>query len=488
MTSLARVLLTIRETAPAIVIFGLVPFEISVLAVLVFFPYLPDPGLAYLNTSVYVLLAPLSTLFLLGLLYTWLTRLGTRAAVRRSVSFKSFLQFLSVPLRNMLSSLQSVSLSDSAGTFKILSRPRLMLAVSLVVSSLLAFVPYRPDLNPSGTLVGIDSPAYVGWINQMLQRPLLQALQYSFVEGLDGSRPLLLIPLYLVVSTGISPNLIIEYLPMILAPLLSLSSYIFVRFGQGNARLAGLTALFASTSFYITVGMWGGYYANMLGMIEAYLFLTCLLLFSKSPSTARYGAMFALSIALFLTHPWTWVLIITASLIFTLSIWKETGRSIHLRSIIGIITSGIVLDVLKSSVFATRTVAADLATKVPTIAQVASFWTNLVDALLYTHGGLLGNWLILGLGLLSAFALRFRDRFERLIILWIGVASVPFLLLDSYHQARIVYDLPIPVLGSVAVLFFLPQIGTRNIRWPGLLIVLLLVLSANYALQSILFL
>ncbi len=100
----------------------------------------------------------------------------------------------------------------------------------------------------------------------------------------------------------------------------------------------------------------------------------------------------------------------------------------------------------------------------------------------------MGNWLILGLGLLSAFALRFRDRFERLIILWIGVASVPFLLLDSYHQARIVYDLPIPVLGSVAVLFFLPQIGTRNIRWPGLLIVLLLVLSANYALQSILFL
>ncbi len=292
--------MTIRETAPAIVIFGLVPFEISVLAVLVFFPYLPDPGLAYLNTSVYVLLAPLSTLFLLGLLYTWLTRLGTRAAVRRSVSFKSFLQFLSVPFRNMLSSLQSVSLSDSAGTFKILSRPRLMLAVSLVVSSLLAFVPYRPDLNPSGTLVGIDSPAYVGWINQMLQRPLLQALQYSFVEGLDGSRPLLLIPLYLVVSTGISPNLIIEYLPMILAPLLSLSSYIFVRFGQGNARLAGLTALFASTSFYITVGMWGGYYANMLGMIEAYLFLTFLLLFSKSPSTPKYGAMFALSVALFL--------------------------------------------------------------------------------------------------------------------------------------------------------------------------------------------
>jgi len=470
------------------VILGLVAFEISVLAVLVFFPYLPDPGLSNLNTDVYVLLAPLSTLFLLGLLYTWLAKLGTRAAAARSVSFKSFLQFLSVPFRNMLSSLRSVSLSDSAGTFKILSHPKLMLAVSLVVGSLLAFVPYRPDLNPSGTLVGIDSATYVSWISQMLQRPLLQALQYSFVEGLDGSRPLLLIPLYLVASTGVSPNLTIEYLPMVLAPLLSLSSYIFVRFGQGSASLAGLTALFTSTSFYVTVGMWGGYYANMLAIIIVFLFLTCLLQFSKSPSALMYGVMFALSVALFLTHPWTWVLVITASLVFALSVWKDTCHSIHLRSIIGIIISGVVLDVLKSSVFATRTVAVDLATKVPTVEQVASFWTNLVDALLYTHGGILGNWLVLGLGLLSVFASRFRDRFERLLILWVGVASVPFLLLDGYHQARIVYDLPIPVLGSIAVLFFLPQVGSRNVRWPGLLILLLLVLGTDYALKNILFL
>jgi hypothetical protein len=480
--------LTIRETALTLATFGLVAFEISVLAVLVLFPYLSDPGLADLNMGAYLFLAPLSTLFLLGLLYAWLVKLGTRAAVRRSASFKSFLQFLSVPFRNLLASLGTVSLSDSARTFKTLSRPRLMLAISLVVSSLLAFVPYRPDLNPNGTLVGIDSPIYVNWISQMTSKPLVQALQYSFVEGLDGSRPLLLIPLYLVASAGISPNLIIEYLPIVLAPLLSLSSYIFVRFGQGSPRLAGLTSLFTSTSFYITAGIWGGYYANMLGMIEAYIFLTCLLLFSKSPTTMMYGVMFALSIALFLTHPWTWVLIITASLVFAISVWKEKGGSVHLKAMIGIITSGIVLDLLKSSVFATRTVAADLATKVPTVGQVASFWTNLVDALLYTHGGVLGNWLVLGLGLLSVFALRFGDRFERLLILWVGVASVPFLLLNSYHQARIVYDLPIPVMDSIPVLFFLPLVGTKNMRWPGLLIILLLVLGANYALQSILFL
>jgi hypothetical protein len=478
-------MLTIRETALTMVMLGLVVFEVSTLAVLVFFPYLPDHGLSNLNMSVYLFLAPLSTLFLLGLLYAWLVRLGTRAAVRRSISFKSFLQFLSVPFRTLLSSFRSVSLSDSARTFKILSHPKLMLAVSTFISSLLAFVPYRPDLNPGGTLVGIDSPTYVTWISQMTAKPLLQALQYSFVEGLDGSRPFLLIPLYLVASAGVSPDLIVEYLPIVLAPLLSLSSYIFVRYGHGSANLAALTALFTPLSFYVTVGMWGGYYANMLAMIEVFLFLTCLLLFSKSPSSMMYGIMFALSVALFLTHPWTWVLIITASLVFGVSVWKETGQSIHLKSMIGTIAVGIVLDVLKSSIFATRTVAADLATKVPSSGLVASFWTSLVEGLLFTHGGLLGNWLILGVGLLSVFALRFKDWFERLLILWVGVASAPFLLVDSYHKARILYDLPIPVLASVTMVFFMPLLGKR-VRWPGLLVILVLVVSVGYALQGML--
>jgi len=92
------------------------------------------------------------------------------------------------------------------------------------------------------------------------------------------------------------------------------------------------------------------------------------------------------------------------------------------------------------------------------------------------------------LGLLAAFALQFKDHFERLLILWVGVSSIPFAVLDSYHQARILYDLPIPVLLAMTLLFFLPLVGTRNVRWPGLVAALLLVMVANYALQGILLL
>src|SRR5207244_13073770 len=166
----------------------------------------------------------------------------------------------------------------SASTIPFLSRPNLLPIISLAASILLAFVPYRPDLNPNGTLVGVDSPAYVTWIRLMLSKPIPQALQYSFVEGLDGSRPLLLVLLYMVASLGVSPSQIIEYLPMLLAPLLALSTYAFVRFGQGSPSFAGLTAIFTPFPFYIPVGLWGGYYANMAAPVSPYFFLTGLFL------------------------------------------------------------------------------------------------------------------------------------------------------------------------------------------------------------------
>ena len=150
--------------------------------------------------------------------------------------------------------------------------------------------------------------------------------------------------------------------------------------------------------------------------------------------------------------------------------------------------TGVVLDLVKSWAFATRAVGVDVAGTFQSagLTQMANFWPNLVDALLYTHGGLLANWIILGVGVVVAFMLRFKDQFERLLLLWVAVASIPFLILDSYHQARIVYDLPIPVLLSVAVLFSLPLIETRNLRWTGLIAALILVTIANYAVQGVL--
>src|SRR5438093_13751747 len=123
--------MTLREAILTGLVLSLLVFQSLVLGLLVFFPYLPDPGLAALNAEVYELLAPLSTVLLLGLLYAWLVRIGTREARSRSSSFKKLVRFLSEPFQRILSSVKDTSLSDSARSFKLLSYPRLMLAVSL---------------------------------------------------------------------------------------------------------------------------------------------------------------------------------------------------------------------------------------------------------------------------------------------------------------------------------------------------------------------
>src|SRR5207253_9704536 len=185
--------MTQRQAIFTDVILIVLSFQVLVLAILVFFPYLPDPGLSNLNNDTYFLLSPLSTVFLLELLYAWLLRIAAREATRSSSTARSIVHFFPEPFQKVLASVRTRSLSESAQTFKILSRPRLLLIISLVASILLAFVPYRPDLNPNATFLGVDSPTYVTWISQMLARPVPQALQYSFVAGLDGFRPILLL-------------------------------------------------------------------------------------------------------------------------------------------------------------------------------------------------------------------------------------------------------------------------------------------------------
>src|SRR5205807_8257761 len=136
--------MTQRQAILTGVILIVLSFQVIVLAILVFFPYLPDLGLSSINNDTYFLLSPLSTVFLLELLYAWLVRLVAREATRYSSTARSIVHFFSEPFAKIISSVRTRSLSDSARTFKILSRPRLMLIISVAASVLLAFVPYRP--------------------------------------------------------------------------------------------------------------------------------------------------------------------------------------------------------------------------------------------------------------------------------------------------------------------------------------------------------
>src|SRR5206468_1245878 len=166
-------------------------------------------------------------------------------------------------------------------------------------------------------------------VNQMLQLPPAGAFSYAIGNASYGSRPLILIPIYLVVSTGfISTIRAVEFLPAVLGTLVALSTFVFVREGQQSEKMAGVVSLFSVFSFDATVGMWAGFFANWLAIVEAYIFLTLLVRFLRTMSRYGFVLLTLMSIALFLTHPWTGVVVLAVASVFVLSVWKDARKMI----------------------------------------------------------------------------------------------------------------------------------------------------------------
>src|SRR5437764_2648577 len=112
--------MTQRQVIFTGVILIVLSFQLLVLAILVFFPYLPDPVLSNLNNDTYFLLSPLSTIFLLGLLYAWLLRVAAREATRYPSTARSIVHFFSEPFQKVLTSVRTRSLLETNQTFKII--------------------------------------------------------------------------------------------------------------------------------------------------------------------------------------------------------------------------------------------------------------------------------------------------------------------------------------------------------------------------------
>ncbi len=390
-------------------------------------------------------LTPLSPIIVVGLLSAPIFLFGMWEARRRITQswFRAGLGKLSA----MFAVLRAVGSKDLSALSIGPNHPRIMLLMAVVSSALLVYTPYRTDLNPGSTPVGIDTPLYTSWVSQMLGKAPLGAFAYAFSEAGFGSRPIFLIVLYSTAALGgIKADLLVQLLPMALAPLLCLSSYVFVWSGQRIESLAGLTAILTAFSFNITVG------------------------------------------GLLLTHPWTWIVILATSLVFLITMRRESGGLIRLGSVVSIIVTGFIVDIFKGLFFGSRTVGADLSTKTVVFgpSQLATFWPNVVGTMLTFYDGLLSSSLFLVLGAFAFLAMRYADRFDRLLMTWVGCSALPFPFFNSFHQTRLIYDLPLPVLAAVGLSLVGYKLRPLYARLPTMFVLFTILFQANYALRAML--
>ena len=450
------------------------------------FPLLGDTGTIFtaLDTDAFDLLAPFSPLLLVLGLYAWIFEGASVFGLHTRLIHQTVTLLLKARDRLLRWIIGSAPRNEFGNGP--LRNPRIWLFLISAFAVLVVYIPYRSDLNPGLALIGTDTPLYVGWIDQMRMSSLTQAMSYALGIANHGSRPFLLIPLYLVtVASGVSSVQSVEFLPLLLAPLSALSSYVLMRTGSRSETIALLAMLFTVTSFPVTVGMWAGYYANWLALIEANLFFASLLLVCRSFSSLQYTMFVGLSLALLLTHPWTWALVIVVALAFCLSMWKTIrGRGI-MTLLAPMLATDLIVDALKTYTFGSWGLATYIGVRVSGSGplQSAGLWQNLIQAMVFTYDGLLSNALILLLAFVAVLNLRFSDAFDRLILLWISIPSLIFPILESYNQTRIIYDLPIPILASVGAILFVSRFN-RTKRLPWLVLVPILLFNTNYALRA----
>lgn len=434
---------------------------------------------AWYQAQVFRDLSPLSSVLVVLLLYGWLARLTLNFARKRSIWAEKFARTLSKIVKGRKKS------GRDPEKLILLRYPEHIVIIAMIIAALLARFPYLPSFNPNGTIVGTDTSSYIFWTQQMLSRPFSQAISYAFGGADQGFRPLPLIMYYAIASLRISPDQVVEYSPAVFGPLLALSVFLFVKTGSGNKATAAIAALITPFSFQETVGIWAGYLANWLAMILAFLFLSTFFLFISSNRKVIIVPLTLLSLTLLLTHPWTWALILATTLVFTLTRPGNERRLLTILTIV-LIAVGTVTDFAKNLLAGGTALAADLGTKGPVFgfSQLQMFWPNLYNAMNTFYDGLLGNTLLLGLGVLSILAIRFQQRMERMLVCWVAAASVPFALLNSFHQTRLIYDLPIAPLAAIGLILVLSRAGGGNLRG-SLILMVALLFGANYALGAV---
>ena len=286
---------------------------------------------------------------------------------------------------------------------------------------------------------------------------------------------------------GVQGDVSVKFYPLLLAPLLVISSFLFVLLGFGDKRTAGLVAMMTTLSFQFTVGMWAGYYANWLALAESYLFLGIILRFSNSGSKVTFLGVVFSSLALLFTHPWTWDLMILLAAIFMVERSLRTHDLRLMKTTILVVIISLAVDILRAFVLSTVSGSGsglEFAVSSAGFAQSLMLWPDVVAVFVQYYNGLMADAVVLGLSLMTVWRTWDSNApFSRLLIWWVALASLPFPFLTSIWQSRIVYLLPTPVLASAGVIG-LGKLGSGSTQ--KMLILLLLVLyGANYSLNAI---
>jgi hypothetical protein len=307
--------------------------------------------------------------------------------------------------------------------------------------------------------------------------------------------------------SGLPIDVFVTYvMPVILALLLMLATFLLVKVGRTTIHAA--TAMLATAfSFQVTVGLHTAFYANWFALTLVYAFYGLLILaFKGRREPWLLGLTTLISIAVLFAHPWTWILLVMmvpiVYIITTLLlIWIRKARlrayawdlkflttlltvnlaMFYVRDFLGVGSGAEVADLAKAKIY-------------PSLLNILSLKYFLDSTFNWYVGGFYACLPILILAILGVLSfLDYGDRYNRLLLTWILVASAMVFVHFPWH-ARFLYMTPFNIYVTFGMLYGagllqrfakLSGMGSLAPAMFWIFYVLSLLLLLNYTVRSV---
>ncbi|MEM4310949.1 MAG: hypothetical protein QXX95_00975 [Nitrososphaerales archaeon] len=328
-------------------------------------------------------------------------------------------------------------------------RAKLTLAASLILAVYVGLYPYLPALNPSSTLVGVDTHYYYTQMKFYVNLDVRSILS----EASRSDRAL-----YLLLQQSIASLLGIEIAaratPAILIASLTISTYYLS--STHRRDLALLAALYTPISFQAVAGINAGFYANLLALVEVNFALALYIKTLKGGGKRPLLGASALSVAALYTHPATWLIFIATITLTSVITWLRRSLTLtEAKTTVTLIAVNLVGEAVKNLLIRNPTTFQTAQTMTPHIsaANILSAIQNLNTTFTTFLGDAYSNPLILILATIGLFYIAAsRNRLHTTLLALTIVCTTGALFtestLPSLLQSRFIYLTPFQILAA----------------------------------------
>lgn len=448
----------------------------------------PTSAIAMLESSFFRLIAISTPLLFIIFLLSWLIFPILKMAFKnKELTIKFGELKFHIPSKKLHMNIESINFNRAITIA--------LIAFSTLFAVFIALYPYSPNLNPDRHQIGSDIHQYTEWLQSMTQQTFYEAVSYAFLKFKD--RPLSMLLMYILMKvSGSTPSVTTMFLPAILAPLTVLAACHCTHEASFNKALVGLSAIFAATSFHITIGMLGGFLSNWMAIILSYIFIGAFIKAVERQSwlIGIFSAFTAVTV-LFL-HSYTWWMLMGVILTYMLitCIQKVFHRKPILFKELKIASATLIIN-FAANILRNFAILGGISNEPLRTAQAYSSIFNILSAwkitseTFYSHvSGALLNPIAIFSALIGALTIDMKKEKNLFLLSW-PLAATPFFITgDTPIQVRIIINLPLSIFAAQGLLTIINNLWkiSNNKLYKALLTVLtiaVLMLNLNYAMR-----